>query len=93
MRPPTVPEPRKEGEGKKDEHKSGEALRLCASTQGYPADWSLSESNVAQPISQIGEAWKMGKAGVHVCPLAHEDGQMLLGGQPRAAQEGQELYC
>ena len=33
----SVPEPTKEGEGKEDEHKSAEALRLCASTQGYPA--------------------------------------------------------
>ena len=54
-----VPEPTKEGEGKEDEHKSAEALRLCASTQGYPAHWSLSESYVAEPIFQIGEAWKM----------------------------------
>ena len=30
-------------EGKEAEHKSAEALRIFASTQGYPVHWSLSE--------------------------------------------------
>ena len=41
MEMPCVPEPTKEGEGKEDEHRAAEALRLFAS-RVIPY-WSLSE--------------------------------------------------